>query len=391
MSEVDALLRRRFGPKPPKHRSEHIATLWSGYGHIWRITIQNSPSLIVKQVDPPRSSLTPSDESHRRKLESYRVETNFYNSPAPESWATATASFYESIGAGKVPGLLPIALEVQSDEKFTRAAMLLSDLAIEFPNGSPGDLDLEHAHAALRTLGLFHAFFWEERFVKWPAGGYGAQGGYWYLDTRMKELEAIPPHMEFLRKMADRADKYLKGFREEGGAVRKDDRFRTLLHGDSKDENMQFRRKRGSKSAPKNKGRNNEEQSDDSTGITGGVHCAILDFQYIGEGYGVQDVAYLLISSVQSRLLDNKGETQLLQYYHHWLIKALDFFESQRPKSVDVPPPSWHEYTFKVVEEQYAVAVLDFTRFLAGWGMWGNSKYAIARSEECIAEMAFET
>jgi Ser/Thr protein kinase RdoA (MazF antagonist) len=50
-------------------------------------------------------------------------------------------------------------------------------------------------------------------------------------------------------------------------------RFRTLLHGDFKAANILH--------------------------SADGTQCAAYDFQYVGEGYGVQDVVMLLHSSLQ--------------------------------------------------------------------------------------------
>ena len=60
-----------------------VQTLWSGYGSIVRIALEGTKfsSVIVKHVQPengkhPRGWNT--DLSHRRKLKSYEVETNWY-------------------------------------------------------------------------------------------------------------------------------------------------------------------------------------------------------------------------------------------------------------------------------------------------------------------------
>ena len=63
-----------------------VQSLWSGYGSIERIGLEdaNYSSVIVKHVQPesgshPRGWNT--DLSHQRKLKSYEVETNWYKNP----------------------------------------------------------------------------------------------------------------------------------------------------------------------------------------------------------------------------------------------------------------------------------------------------------------------
>ena len=64
---------------------ETIQSLWSGYGKIerWRLSGSEYKQIITKQVIPevgdhPRGWNT--DLSHQRKLKSYQVETNWYES-----------------------------------------------------------------------------------------------------------------------------------------------------------------------------------------------------------------------------------------------------------------------------------------------------------------------
>lgn len=54
---------------------------------------------------------------------------------------------------------------------------------VEFPL-SVDLLDTAQTHTALRYLASFHAFYWDN-----PPAELSAQGSYWYLDTRLKELE----------------------------------------------------------------------------------------------------------------------------------------------------------------------------------------------------------
>lgn len=61
-----------------------IQTLWSGYGEIVRLHLEGCDrrSVIVKHIKFPEESKHPrgwnTDCSHRRKVKSYEVETNWY-------------------------------------------------------------------------------------------------------------------------------------------------------------------------------------------------------------------------------------------------------------------------------------------------------------------------
>ena len=61
-----------------------IQSLWSGYGSIKRLQVKGAgaPSVIVKLVSPPSSADHPrgwnTGLSHQRKLKSYQVESNWY-------------------------------------------------------------------------------------------------------------------------------------------------------------------------------------------------------------------------------------------------------------------------------------------------------------------------
>lgn len=81
-----------------------------------------------------------------------------------------------------------------------------------------------------------------------------------------------------------------------------------------------------------------------------------------GDGYGARDVAYLLTSSVQRRVL-GQHESSLLRYYHTALLQRLSAEQANR-------------YTYEIFEDHFELSVADFVRFMAGWGYWGASSYA---------------
>lgn len=226
---------------------------------------------------------------HHRKLRSYEVERAWYAGPAERCDATC-----------RVPRRL--ACEAPGGETW----LLLEDLdAAGFPGRSrgltPGELS-----AALRWLAAFHATFLGE-----APGALWRRGTYWHLETRPDELAATRDAE--LRRAAPVIDARLEAARH-----------RTLVHGDAKPANFCF----------------------------GPAAAAAVDFQYVGGGVGVQDVAYLLPGAPG----DTAFEAGLDQYLD-LLARELD---RRRP---DADPDA-------VCSEWRALAPWahqDFQRFLAGW------------------------
>jgi len=153
---------------------------------------------------------------------------------------------------------------------------------------------------ALAWLARFHA-----TFLGTAPDGLWRRGTYWHLATRLEELAKIPDRD--LREAAPGIDRALHA-----------GRFRTLVHGDAKPANFCFSR-------------------DD---------VAAVDFQYVGGGCGMQDVAYLLSGDVAH-------EEPYLDRYFEYLeaeLTGVDFAALER---------EWRAL--------YPVAKADYERFLAGW------------------------
>lgn len=149
-------------------------------------------------------------------------------------------------------------------------------------------------------LAAFHAsFLGVEPDGLWP------EGSYWHLATRPDELRAMAPGP--LREAAPALDARLAGAR-----------FRTLVHGDAKPANF-LRARDGTPAA--------------------------VDFQYVGGGVGMRDVAYLLYGE------SDRDTRAGLDLYFRALHEALG--------GADAVEREWREL--------FPVAVADFQRFLAGW------------------------
>ncbi|KAJ3090343.1 hypothetical protein HK102_004034 [Quaeritorhiza haematococci] len=339
-------------------RSQQITSLWAGYGSIHRIHGTSKQSgkkactLILKRVSPPADG---EGVSHARKLRSYQVERAFYTMIA-EYFNACDASLMQRRGemiTQLCPLPQPLWIAPVSETQNQNLVIIMTDLQSDFPD-SRSFLDERHTKTALRWLAGFHTSFWELEGVNtslWE------DGCYWHLDTRMEEWESMSGGGSWgeLKRKARSLDLRLKGFPDgklpaQGGRP-KDTRFRTLVHGDAKSANIMF-------------------SSD-------GERAAFYDFQYVGEGYGVRDVVYLLTSSVDGALLrSDEGERKLLEFYYQELMKNLEL------RGVN----GRDEYTFDEMWKHYEYALADYVRFMVGWGMWGNDRWACRRTKEILAK-----
>ncbi|CAK9004619.1 Serine/threonine-protein kinase pkn1 [Durusdinium trenchii] len=99
-------------------------------------------------------------------------------------------------------------------------------------------------------------------------------------------------------------------------------RFRTLVHGDAKPENILC------------------------NASSGHVECAALDFGWVGEGYGACDVAYLLWDQIASNVVQDSRAWKQEFYYYSKLLEKL-------------PEAS---YTREKLQEHFDLCVMDFIR-----------------------------
>jgi aminoglycoside phosphotransferase (APT) family kinase protein len=184
-------------------RGGRIQSLWSGYGELVRMHLDDGRSVVVKHVRPPEAA--PGDTGHARKLRSYAVEAAWYRGFAP-----------------RLPGDVRVPRLLAEGGGGEQRWMVLEDLdAAGYPERRRG-LSEADLTAALRWLAGLHAtFLGTEPAGLWP------RGTYWHLDTRPDELARMPAGV--LRDAAGRLDDVL------GGA-----RFQTVVHGDAKAANLCF-------------------------------------------------------------------------------------------------------------------------------------------------------
>lgn len=390
-------------------RSLHtLQSLWAGYGYVCHVAASRDPSqsstaeansksdettntnfiknasassskhkdgapesYIIKAIAPlPAFS---KDEGHIRKILSYQVEQYFY---------THLAS--------RMPVTIPVAkcfasINERHNDGVSTTAMMMTDLREEFPVSGEkrAVLNKTQVHAALDWLSSFHGYWWKSDFttpessaelVRPPLeeGNEERQrsvwlnGGYTYLATRRKEYESLKSdrRSEWCKPLTDILENGIsvsemvaailapsKGLK--GGPT---DDYQTLIHGDVKSENLMT--------------------------TADGKRVAFYDFQYVGLGLGVCDLAKLFTCSVPlAMLIDEEehmhqelemqpGEKLLLERYLKNLTEV-----------------SGKSYEWGVFVRHWECGLVDWLRFQASWGFWGNTEWLEARVR-CILKDA---
>lgn len=317
--------------RPVSVSSRKIASLWAGYGSVIGLKVVEGTTRSVAVEDDYIAKLVSPPKgagvSHQRKLRSYEVESAFYRHCAGGVLECTSCA---------IPR--PLMIDTNAGTSFL---FILSNLAAQF-SVVPDVLDLEQSKSALQWLAGFHAFFWESI----PDVGLWDEGTYWHLATRKSEHAAIPRQWQQLKEVAGMVDEKLKGSDVGGNSL---GNYRTLVHGDFKSENLLF----------------------SHTNV-----CAAFDFQYCGEGYGTKDVAYLLCSSVDETILQ-KHDQELLAYYFEHLHNQL------RAQQKDAPG-----YTWETMMLHYKLSLIDYARFMAGWGWWGNVSWCQDRVRSYLKDIA---
>jgi len=290
---------------------EMIQELWSGYGKIMRIGLENAPikSVVVKHVQLPIDKNHPrgwnTDIGHQRKVKSYQVEATWYEQ-------------YSKYSAARLPQCL--AIETHKEE----VLIVLEDLDEAGYPLRKRAVTWEEIVECLAWLAQFHASY----LGKIPDGLWDI-GTYWHLDTRPQELAALDDQR--LKEAAPAIDKKLNTCE-----------FKTFVHGDAKLANFCFSKE----------------------GLVSGV-----DYQYVGRGCGMKDVAYFIGSCLSERECE-RLETQILDTYFERL-------QSELKEKNEALETEWRSL--------YRVAWADFHRFLKGWSPshWKINSY----SERVTAEV----
>lgn len=370
-----------------------LQSLWAGYGQICHIAAapkastdssaessrsvsvnsipKDSHSYILKLITPPPTRA--GDEGHTRKILSYQVEQYFYSHLAPQ-----------------LPASVPVAhclssINEHHPDGTSTTAMILNDLKQDFPVAGEkrGALSPTQVNAALDWLSGFHGFWWgrakdfdRSKLVLPPLeevkhDGQDASkktvwlnGGYTYLATRRKEYDSLAedddtewnealtqvPKGEH-QSVAEMVAALLAPSTSSQSPI---EDYLTLIHGDVKSENL-FTSE-------------SEEE------------VAFYDFQYTGLGLGVCDLAKLFTCSVPLSMLVATegvphvlemqiGEKQLLTRYWKKLKET-----------------SGRGYDWEVFVRHWEIALVDWLRFQASWGFWGNTDWLEARVRSILMD-----
>ncbi len=294
---------------------EVIQELWSGYGKIMRIGLKNASvdNVVLKHVQMPRNKNHPrgwnTDIGHQRKVKSYKVETTWYDT-------------YSKNSIARLPQCL--ALETKNDE----IMLLMEDLDEAGYSLRKNVVTWKEIDQCLAWLAKFHASY----LGKIPEGLWEV-GTYWHLETRPQELEVLDDQR--LKEAAPIIDKKLNS------CV-----YKTFVHGDAKLANFCFA----------------------NSGQVAGV-----DYQYVGGGCGMKDVAYFIGSCLNESECE-RLEGQILDTYFKHL-------QGELKVKNEALETEWRSL--------YRIAWADFHRFLKGWspGHWKINTYSERITSEVIKNL----
>ncbi|KND93801.1 hypothetical protein TOPH_01779 [Tolypocladium ophioglossoides CBS 100239] len=374
-----------------------LQTLWAGYGHIYAIQARTAHEhgrggtprprasreepeegmfhLVLKIISPPARH---GDEGHLRKMLSYEVEQFFYDQVAPTlgddvAVAACLASTRRMRERAAADGLADL------------TATIMTDLRLEFPvaGGRRAVLTPRQVHASLAWLAKFHGISWgslpgaldtfllpplEEAQRRQRRGGRSGgslwlNGGYTYLATRRSEYASLAKDegSEWsaafctpARGSSGSVAEQVAGFLTPSGRP-----YETYIHGDVKSENL--------------------------FSTAAGDRVAFFDFQYAGLGLGVCDLAKLFTCAVPLDMLTGTasampdelpmdyGERTLLEQYREILL-------GRRPEGNRL------EYAWDDFCRHWEAALVDWCRFQASWGFWGNSEWLQARVRSILKD-----
>ncbi|MFB9190179.1 phosphotransferase [Vibrio ostreicida] len=300
---------------------ETIQSLWAGYGQLVRLFVDDT-SVVIKHIQLPESSSHPrgwnTQHAHQRKLKSYQVELNWYLHYAQKAHPYCPQPKPLLVKEGSHELLL--VMEDLSQRGFRRT--LTSSTSVE-------------KDACLKWLAWFHA-----SHIKPETERLWTTGTYWHLGTRPDELEAL-------------ADLPLRSAAESIDQILQHSPYQTLVHGDAKLANFCF--------------------SND------GKQAAAVDFQYVGGGCAMKDVALFMSSSVPPEQCFEMENWILDTYFTH-LNEALSTLK-----------PTLNQAEVELVwRPLFPIAWADFQRFVKGWSPnhWKINAYTEALTKKALAQLS---
>ena len=213
--------------------------------------------------------------------------------------------------------------------------MVLEDLDASGFDRRKSFVNEKEWQACVRWLAAFHA-----ENLNSSISGLWETGTYWHLETRPDELERMDDPS--LKKAASSIDRKLK-----------DSEFLTLVHGDAKLANFCFN--------------------------ADGSKVAAVDFQYVGGGCGMKDLAYFVGSCFRDEEAEEMEEA-VLDYY--FIQISLHLAKGRSVILGEELEKDWRPL--------YRVAWADFHRFMKGWspGHWKLSDYSERVTREVIRNLS---
>lgn len=337
-------------------------------------TPKDTHSYILKLITPPSSKR--SDEGHTRKILSYQIEQYFYTQLAPQ-----------------LPATIPVAKCLASINKerpdgSSTTAMILSDLAEEYPIAGEkrAALTSTQALSALDWLSNFHGFWWSRvkdldrhELVLPPLEqvkrdnsskkSVWLNGGYTYLATRQSEYHNLEQDSdsEWSKALTQPVGDHRQSIAELVATFLAPststtietsiERYQTLIHGDVKSENL-------------------------FTSASGDA-VAFYDFQYVGLGLGVCDMAKFFTCSVPLDMLVPSEDVPYVLVMSAGEKRLLERYWS------NLKGQGGREYEWDVFVRHWESALVDWLRFQASWGFWGNTDWLEARVRSIVRDEAW--
>ena len=300
-----------------------VQSLWSGYGELLKCKIAGSQhsSVIVKHIQLPAQLQHPrgwnTHRSHERKRKSYQVEMEWYRGLANRTTVQC-----------RIPRVL------ETWELKGEMGIVMEDLDSAGYSVRKSQVSMEDIQTCLRWLAHFHGTYMHVTPV-----GLWEIGSYWHLNTRPDEWESMED--QELKQAASAINKQLSTAK-----------YQTIIHGDAKLANFCF--------------------------AAEGNAVAAVDFQYVGGGCGMKDVAYFLSSCLLEEACEQHEEA-LLTYYFNALKEALH----NQSLIID------YEEVMTEWKKLYRYAWADFYRFLDGWspGHWKMHRYSRQMKEQVLLEL----
>lgn len=238
-----------------------------------------APKSVIAKFSSDRSAM------RDRNVIAYNNEVKFYQTLADRSKVPSPVCYYANI-----------------DTKANNHLILLEDLAPAVSGSRILGCSGQQAESAVKHIAEFHASWWEKpslNEIKWlPSPSRNIvldpverQSLYdqWWIAFFNKAAHHLPDHLVNMGKFLGKHQSWIEEYAANATP-------RTLIHGDFSLENVLFSTNQG------------------------GSNITIIDWQSIGHGYGIFDVAYFLVEGLRTE--DRRSfETDLLRGYHNLLCE----------------------------------------------------------------------